>query len=387
MALSPSEQASLALWLTAARCLDPDCCASEDSIERTAISAARGILYGDAAGAALIVNTDAAVASHLERAADKLAKLRAGPPVPPVGALSNVKAAEGLLRERATAAHQCTNGDSAAIGKPICDCGLLNLAALVELRVQRFLEENALLAPDAHPAIRYVTALTNDNHDFEPFRVNGQVNIRRQPRIVTIILLADGLTCRDLWHLAYTLHHELICHAFQGASSSRNLPNPHPRCHWSEGWMDTVAFDLVSDWVDDETKPLGWLPLGGEDAKGELWKFHDHRYVKPRGLDDNDIRRRRWAREAYRRLAKILSDCGMAALGDAEEIARRFALAANAHIEADCHRLNSLGIRLRTALLNVARPQAGVAAAAACLAFSVDHDLEKLEQCVNEINS
>ncbi len=58
-------------------------------------------------------------------------------------------------------------------------------------------------------------------------------------------------------------------------------------------------------------------------------------------------------------------------------MAQRFAVTANLY--ADCHRLKTLASRLRIALLNPIRPEIGVRAAAACLAFLVDHDLTKLE--------
>ena len=378
MALSPPDAARLALWLTTARYLDPECCGSEDSAVQNKIAAARGIMQANAMAAAFWVNSTAEIAAYLNSTADKLAALASeGPPV------SYLTSAERLLRELATCDHHCESGDGTAFGDSACDCGFLELASSIEQRVRDVLAENSCLALGPNPLIQYVTALTNDNYDFAPFRVNGSVNIRRSPRTVTVVLQADELTSRDLWHLAYTLHHELVCHAFQCVGSSRTPANAHPSCHWSEGWMDTVAFDLVTDWVEDGSRPSSWLPLSGDDARGELWKFHDKRYANPRGLEPDDFTRRRLARDTYRRLSKTLAECQMASTDEAALLARRFALAANVHPDADCHRLKFLSSKLRIALLSTARPTASIAAAAACLAFTADRDLDKLESALD----
>jgi hypothetical protein len=203
---------------------------------------------------------------------------------------------------------------------------------------------------------------------------------------VTMVLRAQPLTSRDLWHIAYTLHHELICHIFQGALAEKDkrLPDAHPNCHWSEGWMDTLAFDLVAEWNDP---PRSWLPLTGEEALGALRRFHDHRYEAPPRLSPDDVKRRRLARAAYRQLPKTLLNYGLATSAEeARDIARRFSLMANTHREADCSRLKTLGTKLRMLLLSAARPEAGVAAAAACLKFTAQPDLAKLEHEIDAIS-
>jgi hypothetical protein len=367
MALLPAQKASFALWLAAARYLDPDCRGSGES-ERNVINAARGILFGDAAGAALAVKTDADIPTFLKSTAEKLAHLS--------GTLPNVNDARLLLETTAATDHQCQNGDGAAIGSVACSCGLLEFAALIEKRVRSILQAEGQTS-EAGYAISYVTGLVDNDHEFAPFRVHGKVNIARTPRIVTIELYAQHLPCRTLWHIAYTFHHELICHAFQGAF--RTLPNAHQSCHWSEGWMDVVAFELTSAWVGDIAMPSEWLPLGGDDARGELWKFHDHRYVNPRNLDDDDREKRRKARGAYRSLTEIFSQCGMATRQEAQKMTMRFALLANTHPEADCNRLKALATDLRIALLSSARPAAGVQAAFACMRFLANRNLAELE--------
>src|SRR6516162_1367914 len=173
-----------------------------------------------------------------------------------------VSAAQTLLRQTAESLLQGANEDG---------CGVLGLAALIETRVRTILTTCARMPPGSSPVIQYETTLTNDTVGVTAFCVNGQANITRSPRVITVVMRTGGITARCLWHIAYTLHHELVCHAFQGALASRRVPNAHATCHWTEGWMDTVAFDLVSDWLADPTLPRAWLPLGGEDARGELW--------------------------------------------------------------------------------------------------------------------
>jgi hypothetical protein len=72
---------------------------------------------------------------------------------------------------------------------------------------------------------------------------------------------------------------------------------------------------------------------------------------------------------------------------EARNIVLRFSLAANTHRDANCNRLKTLATKLRILLLNVARPEASVTAARACLAFTVDYDFEKLERAISAASS
>jgi len=153
--------------------------------------------------------------------------------------------------------------------------------------------------------------------------------------------------------------------------------------------MDTVAFDLVEDWTD---APLSWLPLRGENARGEVRRFHEERYVK--SLKGDDRKRRQRARDAYRKLAEILSSNGLCTEAEAQERVRRFSLIANAHPEAPhleapnpavpdeprMTRLKALSTRLMGLLLTRVRLKAQLSAARACLAFTESQDLAMLEQ-------
>lgn len=409
MGLRPAEKAKLVLWLCAARYLDPECSPCEDGEHRVGcklLEAAQSAVDSAASSAELYLSA--------ERLSAETERLAALPPEDATTAHSLLSLAEKALissyllaeagclaalpREDAdTTAHLLVSlaeeslrgtaekmrqhhepSDGAAVEAERCD--MVDFAAEIETWIRRLLQTEGCVPSGHDPAIKYDIALTDDGRDFAPFCINGETSIKRLPRTVGLTLKAQLMTARDFWDIAYTLHHELVCHAFQGASATHDLPDAHPRCHWSEGWMDTLAFDLVKEWGQ---LPGQWLPLRGEDAQGELWEFHDHRYRKPR-LSPDDVLRRRRARDAYRRLVKTLvayEICPSAE--EANDIVRRFSLVANSHREASCHRLKKLGTRLRTLLLADARPQAGIAAARACLAFTVDRDLDKLEQALS----
>jgi hypothetical protein len=385
MSLQPAERAALTLRLCAARYLDLDCCPPEDPAALNLISAAYGGLEGAATATKLFVTSGNDLAPYLLAQADRLTAL------PPGGAgvtaVSMVLEAAGCLRAIAEDVRPDGSDDGPAIADEVCSCGVLNLAAEIETRVRRLLEFDTLLPFGLDPVIAYETALNTaeSDPDFPPFCIDSWASIRRSPRTVTMVLRPKPINSRDLWHIAYALHHELICHAFQGAFATGHLPDAHPNCHWSEGWMDTLTFDLVREWED---APKSWLPLTGEAAIGELRRFHDHRYGAPARLSPDDVKRRRLARDAYRQLTKTLIAHKMAiSEKEADDIVRRFSLAANAHRGASCDRLKMLATKLRILLLNVARPEAPVTAASACLAFAADRDLEKLEQAITAASS
>lgn len=382
MPLQPAERAALAFWLIAARQLDPDCCFLEDQPSLSLLQAARSRLRDGAESAGLYVRSTAEIGGHIARVADALRDVQsitASPSAP------EVVAAEALLRQLAMGIQEAGDGDGPALNiadyHP-CACGVLVLAGLIEARVREIIGCGGA-GRRQMPDVRYVTAFAEDAQELAPFRLNGEADIRHLPRTVTLVLRPEEMTSRDLWHLAYTLHHELVCHAFQGAFSGGRLPNAHASCHWTEGWMDTVAHDLVLDWLRRNEAPPEWLPLRGDAAVAELWRFHEHRYLQPRGLKGSQVKLRQRARAAYRALVVTLFSCGIAASEEeAERLARRFSLAANTHSDANCGRLLPIASKLRIALLNVARPEMGVEAARVCLTFIADDRFDDLEQAL-----
>ena len=380
MSLEPDGLAALTLRLCRGRYFDYECCPIDDEQGRRILNSAIGIVDGGALTAQTAVKDWHDVAPFLVSRANEISFLRKEHENNFVS--SALDGAEVFIRSAASNIAAGDNSDGPAMPfDPYTHdrCALLGLAAIIQARIQRLYCLEGAVPSDVDLQINYITTLAEDARDFAPFCIDGKAIIRRSPRLVHLVLKADAITSRDLWHIAHTLHHELICHIFQGARSIERLEDAHPNCHWSEGWMDTLTFDLVSDW--DEA-PIAWLPLRGERALGEIRRFHEHRYVAAR-LSDNDKRRRCQARDAYRKLVKVLFHSGLCNCeADARARVRRFSLAANAHPEASSKRLKQLSSRLIGLLLTAParQPEAGIAAARACLDFTKSNNLAKLEQ-------
>lgn len=380
MTLQPAERAALALWLAAARQLDPDCWFAEDPAAQALMVAARGHLHQGALEARVNVGSVSEIAGHIDGVADRLLELGKKNPG---GSIPEVAAAEALLRQIAVGIKP--SDDGCALAGP-CTCGALELAAMIEARVRTLIDHKG---GRRLPEIHYVTAFADDEGLVAPFRVNGQARINSSPRTVTLLLRPERMTSRDLWHLAYTYYHELVCHAFQGALDGAAPGNAHASCHWTEGWMDTVTRDLVLDWLDHNAAPANWLPLRGDNAVAEIWRFHEHRYLEPPGLKANQVTLRREARDAYRELASVFEQCCFASSSaDAKQLVWQFSLAANSHPEADCDRLATIGANLRICLRkNKPLHGAGVWAADACVRFIGDSRLDELEKALAAIVS
>jgi hypothetical protein len=387
MSLQPSGLTALTLRLCSSRYFDFECYPFDDcdGEGNNILEAGRGIVEGGAKRAKLSVNNWNESAPFLTEQADYMFSL--------INKNKHINSyfidifdrADEFIRSAAskiaTNAADGNNFDGPAITSGSSEpdrWGLLGLASIIEARVRGLYQAEGGVPVNIVINVNYVTTLTFDNRDFAPFGINGNAVIRRSPRVVYLTLEDREITARDLWHIAYTLYHELVCHIFQGARSSARLEDAHPTCHWSEGWMDTIAFDLVADWDD---APRAWLPLRGENARGEIRRFHEERYVNPPLLKGNDRKRRQRARDAYRKLAEVLYCYRLCvSKAEAQGVVRRFSLLANAHPEADWKRLKTLATRLIGLLLTSARAAAPISAARACLAFTESHDLAKLEQ-------
>lgn len=391
MPLQPDELTALTLQLSSGRYFDYECCDFEDNTGSKLLTAARGVVEGSAKIARLAVNNWNDSATFLIERANQLFSLKSESPHAYFSDM--LDGAGNFIRSTAVNIGSGDNSDGPAmpLGSYNSDrWGLLGLASIIEARVRGLYLAEGGVPVNVNINITYITAITDDNRDFTPFCISGSANNRRLPRVVNLILKEGTITSRDLWHIAYTLYHELVCHTFQGARSTAHQENAHPTCHWSEGWMDTLAFDLVADWTD---APLSWLPLRGENARGEVRRFHEERYVK--SLKGDDRKRRQRARDAFRKLAEILSHNRLCiSEAEAQERVRRFSLIANAHPEAPhleapnpevpdaprMTRLKALSTRLMGLLLTRVRLKAQLSAARACLAFTESQDLAMLEQ-------
>ncbi len=379
MPLQPNNLAALTLNLCGGRYFDHECCPIDDEESNNIVISARGVVDGGAQIAKTMAKTHQEAADYLRSTVNALYKLRERTTQPVIRQMFD--GADVFLKSSASAiaAGYTLDGPAASLRKSASDLlGLLGLAAIIETRITQLYYTEGGVPEGTNIPIEYFTLLSEDTRVFAPFYINGTAIIIRSPREVYLALRGGPLTSRDLWHIAYTLHHELVCHIFQGARSAGHLEDAHPSCHWSEGWMDTVAFDLVENWND---APVAWLPLRGESALGEIRRFHEQRYLDPPRMRPIDRKKRQRARDAYRELAKTLFRHSICiSETEARDRARGFSLIANAHPEAGSKRLKALVTRLGLLLLTSARPEAQITAARACLAFTASQDFARLEQ-------
>ena len=381
MPLPPPHKAVLALGLTVVRHLDDECCDDEDPGIQAKRRAARGILHKGVHGAEVHVTSSAGVAPYLAKSARELES--------EIGLdVRDVRAAHDFLT---TVARGVRDDDGDGIAHPPsasgrCACGILELAGLVEQRVRDALGAAEVDLSANNPVVRYETYLVGEHELLASFRVGGSANIEPSPRVVNVLLkLDDTFSARDMLHVAYTLHHELVCHAFQSALSDGPRINAHQKCHWTEGWMDTLAYDLTKTWIKSEAAPVEWIALNGETALGEVRSFHESRYREPPRIDKLDVQRRRWARDAYRAFARTLEDSAIArSPREAKSLGQKFSLTLNSHAQADWKRLRRLATNMLIALVSRNRWEPAIAVAQAGFAFVHDRDLEGLELKVDQ---
>ncbi|WP_105431437.1 hypothetical protein [Neorhizobium sp. T6_25] len=375
MPLDPGPKMATALWIAAARFADPHACDDEAEEVFQAHQSIFATLNGHAVRAKGTIKADAEIPVSCNDAISEIADIE-----PQHISLQLLRSALGgfavTLVQGNGDGRACRSGACCAI----CGSGVLEIAGLVEVRIrQTFGRDTGGLGDD--PVIEYMTTSTPFGQPFAPFKVTGSTDTTKATRIVHTMLLEGQLTAGDVIDLIYTLHHELICHAFQGYRSGQPKGNAPAQCHWSEGWMDTMAFDIAERWIDDGQND--WVPLKGERGKGRLRAFHEYRYGDQIPLLRSDLTRRRNARQSFHALASILEQSGMAdSPEEAAELSQTFTWMANTHPEAEWRRLKHLASRLQQSLLSAIRNEDAVTAAQACIAFLSHGDLSMLEKAL-----
>lgn len=110
-----------------------------------------------------------------------------------------------------------------------------------------------------------------------------------------------------LLSLAYALFHEVFVHGTQGRAGPP-VPKVEPTCAFTEGAVDTVAFDLLFEEVlaDPTQLPEGVRPLG-EAFRRQAKRFHNRRFdwvqmspsqaARLPAIDDIALRQRNFGRE------------------------------------------------------------------------------------------
>ncbi len=366
--MNPAQKTALALRIAHARFLDPFAAPPEEPVE--ALEVPRAIICLWVAKARQIESQEAGRETLRQAAAD-LEAWDGEPSTRVREAASNLyHIAEGF---------EAGDGNGSARPQPgeprPCRAGFL---AAVEIVEQHALSSyTAATACKQWPNMHYETRLTPDKtRQLGDLNVDGQADISGDRRVV-LVVKDVALSPGDLCLVVYALFHEIICHGLQNAATQPwNAENCTPQCHWSEGWMDAVAFQMAVAAANERGVAAGWLPLSGADAADAMNALHRARYKDPRGLSDDDARTRRAARKAMGLLQVVLIDNGLAnSPEDAEEVARQFSLLANA--TADWNRLAELSELLQGILLSQ-RSLAQLRAAEFCIRFLSDRDFGKL---------
>jgi hypothetical protein len=372
--LTLQQKASLVLRIAIARFLD-DYAAPADEPDK-ALELARLCILEWHVRIGDDIESHQDLKNYLVQAAGALESLLTGDP-----ALSSerIKEAIAYIRHCATDA-QSGNGDGLVRlppGTPLpCLCGFMELAQRVEnLALNHYVNADGSLG--SSPALSYKTVLTPDTlRALEPFKVGGGAEIRNTRRV--ILTVKDvSLSAADLCQIAYVLFHEIVCHGFQGVMHTGAV-DAKPQCHWTEGWMDTVAYGLAVAAASGQQRGLqDWLPLTGSDAEWAMGEVHHARYTNPVGLKRQDATERRAARRAFNALRIVFLDAGIASSeADAEALSQKFSFLANA--QADTKTLGRLSAALQSVLLGNVRGDDKVYASHACLEFLSHRDLNRL---------
>jgi hypothetical protein len=261
----------------------------------------------------------------------------------------------------------------------------LEFAETIERRVRAAYVANDALRSATSPEITYQTWLIPldpiHDGDFGQFRIIGTADISSAPRRIKLKIRDQKLNGRDLCHVAYVLHHELVCHGFQRGNNatSGGSGGAHPTCHWSEGWMDKLAFELAKDWVEQGGAAQQWLPLGSVNAQGAISSYHEARYTNPPDLTELDAKIRRAARQSFQDLQDAFVQNGLArSERDARDLVYRFSLTVNAHQQAEASRLKDISAMLQSLLLSSALAHRSAEPAEACLDFVNHRDILRL---------
>lgn len=371
MPLSPPQKAAVALRLVAARYLDPRCDYDDGERAGDFRAGACKTLRSHAQDAKVRISADAEIPGYIRAAIVKLDEY--------------VKGRDDLVASRAVLEkYEHTldgrDGDGTVWGKGIdvdqCRSGILELAHLIEAVVRQRIEHAGVVL-DGLQSITFTSTLAANQTILEPFKVKGATDIRSMPRIVDVVIADGDLDGEDIIDITYVIFHELVCHAFQTCLTGAVPTNAHEKCTWSEGWMDAIAFDIASSWV--ASGQADWVPLKGEDALGALRIYHDYRYSGKNGLHRSDFVRRRNARNSFRVLSEILTDCGLAgSMEDARGLIAMFSWKLQTHAGVQPGELKDIASRIARIIESPLRIDDHFAVARHCVNFAATADLNQL---------
>jgi len=275
-------------------------------------------------------------------------------------------------------------GDGRVAGQGIgidqCRSGLLELARLLELETRNNISA-AGIALSERSEINFSTNMAANPAMLSPMRVNGVADISQEPRLIDITLCDDALSAEDVVIFGYVILHELVCHGFQACLSTVGAENAPPKCCWSEGWMDALAFDLAVRWIWNG--PREWVPLQGERAIAAVRTAHDARYSAGSRLAASDRLRRNYVRDAYRLLGFKMVTFGYATSSDeAAQFVHRFSWALQTHKAFDSKTVRKLALRLSAVLSSNKRAEEHPSVVLGCLEFIRHRDILRLDTII-----
>ena len=190
------------------------------------------------------------------------------------------------------------------------------------------------------PGLQFVTmhlAAEDKRVIYKNFSVTGTARILDASSPVTAIVLGiydEPFDWEQFILVPYLLYHEVTCHGFQDVYDPAGEPVPKsrrksadPDCFWSEGWMDTAAYNLAGKWLRDNGARYS---ISNERrvriANNWNGNLHDARY----GLDGKIMSEtRHFGRLAFEQVQKSLLRTGLSD-AEADSLILRFSLLLNA---------------------------------------------------------
>jgi hypothetical protein len=164
------------------------------------------------------------------------------------------------------------------------------------------------LLPRGLPDVEHEAVITDLATGFlRQFRVDAWTEIGPQgfESRVTLRFKRCSLSPDMIAQVPYILFHEVACHAFQSAWLP-DRANVDQTCPWTEGWMDTLAFEAAKLWSRPSPRADEWLAFTGKRAIDAMGEYHRNRYK----VHDNLLQPRAWDLEAaslaFDRLVELL---------------------------------------------------------------------------------
>ena len=189
-------------------------------------------------------------------------------------------------------------------------------------------------------------AFENDQSIVGTFFVGGYArsvhNHNDYRRKVGLHIVSERFQWQQFNLLPYILMHEILCHAYQNLEDADRRLDDDPQDPWSEGWMDTLAYELALEWLRNNPKSPFQNEPELREAERQTQALHHARYTRHTGAAGTA--RPADGRAAYERVASCYLP-RYAAMPVSERPVTKFSLRLNAMQLSPQQRLKTL-IRL-----------------------------------------